>query len=451
MTDTATLLERPCFDQAWRDVTAARMEDYFDRLWPLFRSITGDGVRRTLDILSELIPLQRREVPSGTQVLDWRVPPEWIVRSARLVGPDGEIVIDVRDHNLHLLNYSAPFTGEVERSELEAHLYSLSEAPDAIPYVTSYYEPRWGFCLPHRQRLRLKDGTYRVEIDTEFRNDGSMTLSDVVLPGDTSEEVLLSTYTCHPSMANNELSGPLALSFLYSLLATLPRRRFSYRFVLGPETIGSIAYLASEGDHLRSHVVAGWVVTCCADRSPLTFKASRRGTTLADRAARAALRPWSDSRYLDFVPNGSDERQYCSPGFDLPVGVLMRSIPGEFPQYHTSLDDKNNISFAALTDTVEALFRFCWVIENNVTLRNLKPFGEPQLSRYGLMQGVGGQREERARQRALKWLLNLADGTNDLIEISERSKQSVEELVTVANQCLSAGLIARQEQLRIDL
>ena len=444
MDQTAVHLTWPDFDRAWRDSTARRLEEYFDRLWPLHRSITADGVRQTHDVLAELLPLRRREIPSGTKALDWTVPPEWVVRSARLTGPDGAVIADIGNNNLHLLNYSVPFRGFIDRQELDSHLFSMPDLPDAIPYVTSYYQKGWGFCLADKTRHSLADGRYHVEIDTELLADGSLTLSDVVLEGETADEVLLSTYTCHPSMANNELSGPLAVAFLYGLLAELPRRRFTYRFLFCPETIGSIAYLAAEGEHLRQNLAAGLVVTCCADNHPLTFKASRRGNTLADRAAQAVLRSKNGGRFIDFFPNGSDERQYCSPGFNLPVCAVMRSMPGEYPEYHSSLDNKDRISFDALTRTVEALFEFCCSLENNCTLRSLKPFGEPQLSRYGLMSGVGGARGELARKRALKWLLNLADGTQDLLAISERSGQSIQDLTSVANQCLAAGLLEVQ-------
>jgi aminopeptidase-like protein len=432
----------PDLDAPWRAATAARMEAYFDRLWPLRRSISGEGLRRTHDILSDLIPLRRHEVPSGTQVLDWCVPPEWVVRSARLEGPGGEKIVDLADHNLHLINYSAPFTGTLSKAELDKHLHSLPDLPDAIPYVTSYYERRWGFCLTHRQRSALSEGDYSIVIDTDFRDDGSITLSDCVLAGESDHEVLLSTYTCHPSMANNELSGPLAVAFLYSLLAALPERRLTYRFVFCPETIGSIAYLAENGEHLRRRLVAGLVVTCCGDRAPFTYKKSRRGTALGDRAARCALQRWPEARYLEFFPNGSDERQYCSPGFDLPVGVLMRSPPASYVEYHTSLDNKGAISFETLAETTEALFWYCWVLENNLVPLSRKPFGEPQLSKYGLMSGTGASRANSARMAPLKWLLNLADGTCDLIAIADRSGQPFEHLVAAAGDCIRAGLVS---------
>jgi len=266
----------------------ALLEAYFDRLWPLLRSITGAGVRASHDILSELIPLERLEISSGTRVFDWEVPREWVVREAYVEAPDGRRLFDVREHTLHLLNYSAPFQGTVSRDELDAHLHSLPEQPDAIPYVTSYYAERWGFCCRHRDREALPEGDYRVVIDTELK-PGSMTLGEAVLGGESEREVLLSCCTCHPSMANNELSGPLVASLLYRRLAAWPDRRLTYRFVFLPETIGSIAYLAMRGEHLRDTLVGGYVVNCTGLPCDITFKRSRQGDSPADKAALAAL------------------------------------------------------------------------------------------------------------------------------------------------------------------
>lgn len=295
----------------------------FDGLWPILRSITGDGVRQTHDLIGKLVPLTRIEVPSGTSAFDWTVPPEWVVREAYVVRPDGERMVDVASNNLHLLNYSAPFRGEVSRAELDEHLYSLPDLPDAIPYVTSYYRPRWGFCIAHHERERLPEGTYQVVIDTELRDSGSMTMSEAILAGRTDREVMISTYTCHPSMANNELSGPLVAAFLYRRLAALPERRHTYRFVFVPETIGSITYLSRCGTQLINKVDAGLVLTCIGDSRPFSYKRSRRHTSAVDRAAIHVLRQFGDGgpngpggnnlRVVDFSPLGSDERQYCSP------------------------------------------------------------------------------------------------------------------------------------------
>ena len=422
---------------------ASDIARYFDRLWPLLRSLTGAGVRSTHDILSELLPLERMEIPSGTQVFDWTVPQEWVVREAYLVDPQGRRVLDVRTHNLHLLNYSAPFRGTLSRGELDAHLHSLPDQPDAIPYRTSYYERRWGFCLSHRDRQALAEGMYEVVIDTDFI-DGSMTLSEAVLPGESADEVLFSTYTCHPSMANNELSGPLVTAFLYKALARRPRR-LTYRFVFLPETIGSLAYLHLRGDHFRQRLAAGYVVTCIGLDAPFNYKRSRRVPSLANRAAEYCLSAASShaATVHDFTPASfsSDERQYCSPGFDLPVGVFSRTRVGEYPQYHTSLDNRELVSFDAMAEAVGVLIGVCDVLDANVAPRNLLPFGEPHLAKHGLYPTLGASRERRAVVDATMWLLNLADGTHDLLAIAERSGVDIHLLADRARACREAGLL----------
>lgn len=424
--------------------TPVEIAGYYDRLWPLLRSITGDGVRKTHDILSEIIPLERYEIPTGTTVFDWQIPKEWVVRQAHLTDPGGRRILDVWGNNLHLLNYSIPFRGTVTRAELEEHLYSLPELPEAIPYVTSYYAPRWGFCLSQRQRESLPDGDYEVVIDTDHI-DGSLTLGEAVLPGEEKGEVLLSTYTCHPSLANNELSGPLVTAFLYRRLAALKRRRLTYRFVFLPETIGSLAYLNMRGEHLREHLVAGYVVTCAGDSGPYTYKRSRIGDSVADLAAVHVLcsNAAIEKTVLDFFPDrGSDERQYCSPGFNLPVGSLMRTMYGQYPQYHTSLDNRDFISFEAMCETINLYYQIMLVLEMNITYRNLMPFGEPQLGRRGLMPTVasrGGPQETAA----IRWLLNFSDGENDLLSISARSGLGMGLLHLAAQKCLEAHLLER--------
>ena len=416
------------------------LEMYFDRLWPILRSITGEGVRQTHDILGEFVSLERFEIPSGTPVFDWTIPQEWRVNEAYIITPAGERILDVRDNNLHLLNYSVPFRGSLSRAELNKHLYSLPEQPEAIPYKTSYYKSRWGFCLSQRQRDALPEGDYEVVIDTELF-DGSLTLSEAVLPGETEREVLFSTYTCHPSLANNELSGPLTAAFLYRRLAALPARRLTYRFVFLPETIGAIAYLQKCGEHLREHLEAGFVLTCCGDDAPFTYKRSRQNGSLADRAAEQVLRELdTDYRILPFAPLGSDERQYGSPGFKLPVGSLMRSQYGTYPEYHTSLDDKSFISFTALQKTVDAYEQIVLALERNQNYRNLKPYGEVRLDKHGLYNSLGHSKIPELTKAAL-WLLNYADGEHDLLEIARLSGLAVAALNEVAQKCLELGVI----------
>ena len=422
---------------------AEEMAACFDRLWPLHRSLTGQGVRASHDILGAVLPLTRLEVPTGTPVFDWTVPQEWVVNGAYVIDPAGHRILDVRTNNLHLLNYSAPYRGEISRAELDGHLYSIPEQPDAIPYVTSYHERRWGFCLSERQRAALPDGRYQVVIDTAFI-DGSMTLSEAVLPGESDREVLFSTYTCHPSMANNELSGPLVAAFLHRVLASR-RRRLTYRFVFLPETIGSLAYLAMRGSLLRERLQAGYVLTCIGLDAPLTYKRARRGDTLADRAARYQLGRLSGVplEVLDFTPASfsSDERQYCSPGFNLPVGVISRTAIGGYPEYHTSLDNRRLISFPKMAETVTELVRLCDVLDANVTFENLLPCGEPQLSKRGLYPTLGAPREKRAAVDATMWVLNFSDGDHDLLSIAERSGMDFDLIADRARACEEAGLL----------
>lgn len=425
------------------------LEACFDRLWPLMRSITGDGVRKTHDILGKLVPLQRIEIPSGTQVYDWTIPAEWVFRDAYIIAPSGDRILNAKTHPLHLVNYSIPFQGVLNLRQLQEHLYSIPELPEAIPYVTSYYLPRWGFCLAHEMRERLEEGDYHVVVDCDHI-DGSLTLSEVLLRGESSHEVLFSTYTCHPGMANNELSGPLVAAFLYRRLASLTKRRLTYRFVFLPETIGSIAYLARMGQHLKKHLIAGYVVSCVGDPGPFTYKASRNGSTLADRAATYSLRLFSGAqlRIQDFWPDGgSDERQYCSPGFDLPVGVISRSIFGSYREYHTSLDNKDFMSFEAMSESVDAHFVVCSVLERNLIYERSMPYCEPHLSKYNLYSSLGAPRSPEERKSALLWLLNLADGKHDLLSIAERAGVNFWLLDEVAGECVRAGIIRIRDSL----
>ena len=425
-------------------VLAAEIADYFDRLWPILRSITGEGARKTHRILSEIIPLETSEVPSGTQCLDWTVPQEWVVREAYVVTPNGDRILDVTDNNLHLVNYSAPFRGHMMRDELDSYLHSLPELPEAIPYVTSYYAPNWGFCISHEMREQLPSGRYEIVVDTELI-DGSMTISEAVLPGREKQEVLISTYTCHPAMANNELSGPLVAAFLYRYLAEVEDRRLTYRFVFVPETIGSIAYLSKFGDRMKANVAAGFVVTCVGDPGPFTYKRSRRGDSLADRAAENVLHHWPGQQpnIIDFFPGGSDERQYCSPGFNLPVGVLARSWPGRYPEYHTSLDNRDFISFEAMAESVDAYLKICRTLDRNVVYDNQCPYGEPQLGKHGLMDSFGAARDRNDRIFAIKWVMNMCDGEIDLLRISERSGLEFDLIAEMAQICCDAGLLSK--------
>lgn len=442
------------------------IETYFDRLWPILRSITGEGVRQSHDILGELVPLERLEIPSGTQVFDWTIPKEWRVREAYVLDPNGQRILDVQENNLHLLNYSKPFRGTLSLAELNEHLYSLPDKPTAIPYLTTYYKARWGFCLSQEQRSALPEGKYEVVVDTELF-DGSLTIGEAVLQGESDDEVFISTYTCHPSLANNELSGPLVAAFLYKRLAALEQRHFTYRFVFLPETIGAIAYLHLRGEHLKAQVKAGYVITCIGDDAPFTFKHSRLGASLADLAAEQVLKESGvEHSVLPYSPMGSDERQYCSPGFNLPVASLMRTMYGTYSEYHTSLDNKDFISFEALQGSVDMYEQVCLKLErdheilsqlssvhlsdnthleaesSNASIRylNLFPKGEPRLDKHGLYDSLGQGSVPDLTQKVL-WLLNYSDGEHSLGSISALSGFSVEGLHEAAQACLKADLL----------
>lgn len=420
------------------------IEEYFDRLWPLNRSLTGNGNRETLKILSELVDLQVSEVPSGTECFDWIVPPEWNVKEAWIKDDHGNKIVDFAVNNLHLLGYSIPVHRKMALSELKKNLYTLPEQPDLIPYFTSYYKERWGFCLPYNQFISLKDIEYEVFIDSNLDYKGFMTIGDVVLPGSSDREILISTNICHPSMANDQLSGPLVSAFIYRELKKMTHRLYSYRFVFIPGTIGSIYYLSRYGEYLRQHMDAGFNIVCVGDRGNFTYKKSRRGNSLVDRCCEMVLRQTEEKFIIeDFYPGGHDERQYCSPGFNLPVGSLMRTRHGKFAEYHTSADNKDFISFDSLEKSVTKYLEILNVLENNSNYVNTMPYGEPQLGKRGLYPTVGSQEEIRKMVDTMMWILNLADGTNDLISISERSNIPLSALIPEVGKLIDSGIVKR--------
>ncbi|GAB2778959.1 DUF4910 domain-containing protein [Hymenobacter latericoloratus] len=411
------------------------------RLFPICRSLTGNGVRETLAIVREYLPeLQVHEVPSGTPALDWMVPAEWNIRDAWVKNAAGERVIDFRAHNLHVLQYSTPVRGWFSRAELEEHLFSLPQQPDLIPYRTSYYQPNWGFCLSHRQRQQLQEEHYEVCIDSTLDESGALTYGELVLPGASEEEVLLSCHCCHPSLANDNLSGLVVAVFLMQELARQPRR-YTYRLVLGPGTIGSIVWL-SRNPEAVGRIRHGLVLTLLGGPGGFTYKQSRRATAEVDRAAALVLRD-SGTTYevRPWLPYGYDERQYCSPGFNLPVGCLSRTPFGEFAEYHTSADNLSFVQPAQLVESLRLAEDFCAALEANRTYQNLSPYGEPQLGRRGLYKGVGGGQEGADWQMALLWLLNLSDGSHNLLQVAEQSGLGVALLHRAARALETAGLL----------
>ena len=409
-------------------------------LFPICRSLTGNGVRETLAYISGIVPeLTVHEVPSGTQAFDWTVPDEWNIRGAYIEHESGERVVDFANSNLHVVGYSTPVDQWMTLAELQPYLYSLPEQPDAIPYITSYYSRRWGFCLSQTQRDGLKEGRYRVVIDSTLE-PGSLTYGEVLLRGAEEREILLSTYVCHPSLANNELSGPVVTTALCRWLASLPNRRYSYRIVFIPETIGSIVYISRHLAELKRRTAAGYVLTCIGDDRAYSFLRSREGNTLADRAAKLVMRHHApDHVEYSYLDRGSDERQYCSPGVDLPVASIMRTRYQSYPEYHTSLDDLTVVTPTGLEGGFNAVQKVIQLIEGNRFYKAAYPC-EPQLGKRGLYPTLS-TRGAGNTVRAMTNLLAYADGTRDLIDIAALTGISADEALDTAARLLEAGLI----------
>jgi len=418
-----------------------RLHQLIARLFPLPRSLTGAGVRSTLAVLGERLPLEIHEVPSGTQVLDWTVPLEWQVLSARILRPDGSILVDWTDSPLHLLGYSVPFRGRLPLADLLQHLHTLPEQPSVTPYRTAYYSSVWGFCLPHERLADLPEGEYEVLVDTTLV-PGFLTYGELVLPGQEDGEVLITAHVCHPAQANDNLSGVVLAAALAERLAGFGRRRWTYRFLFAPGTLGAIAWLDEHRDDVH-RVHAGLVLTGLGDASPPSYKRSRRGNTHIDRAVAHVLRHEAPgSRLLPFSPYGYDERQFCSPGFNLPVGRFGRGVHGEYPEYHTSADDLSFVGPDQLADSLSLLIKIVGLLERDCTYRSTAPYGEPQLGPRGLYRGTGGVAMKRADlEMSLLWVLNLADGENSLLDMAERSDLPFTQVAEAAARLVEAGLL----------
>lgn len=408
-------------------------------LYPICRSITGDGIRRTLALIGERIALKTFSVPTGTRVFDWKVPKEWNVRDAYIKASDGTRVVDFQKSNLHVLNYSAPIRTKKTLSELREHLFTIPEHPDWIPYRTSYYKEDWGFCLTHNQLLRMNEGEYEVCIDSSLES-GNLTYGECFLPGHTTEEVLISCHTCHPSLANDNLSGIVIATFLAKLLCQC-HRRYSYRFLFIPGTIGAITWLAQNSETV-GRIRHGLVLTCIGDAGGFHYKKSRRGNADIDRAAAHILKHEKElSEILEFSPYGYDERQYCSPGFNLPIGCLMRSVWGTFPEYHTSADNLDFIRPERLAGSLRVCTAIVDVLENNRRYRNLNPYCEPQLARRNLYRTTGGDSIGEEINARL-WVLNLSDGDHSLLDIAERSRIRFSAICDAAQLLHEGGLLS---------
>jgi aminopeptidase-like protein len=408
-------------------------------LYPICRSITGNGFRETLEIIGKQIPLEVHEVPSGTQVFDWTVPQEWNIRDAYIKNSKGERVVDFRASNLHVVSYSGPVQARMSRAQLIEHLFSDPDHPDWIPYRTSYYNAAWGFCVSHRQLQDLLEGEYEVLIDSTL-GPGHLTYGECFIKGKIPEEVLLSCHACHPSLCNDNLSGVALATFLARHLSS-GQHRYSYRFLFIPGTIGSISWLAlNEAD--VSRIRHGLVLTGVGDSGQVTYKKSRRGDAEVDRAAMHVLRHSGDEFGIEeFSPYGYDERQYCSPAFNLPVGCLMRTPHGRYPQYHSSADNLDFVKPAALADSFTKALAIISTLEGNARFLNVHGKGEPQLGRRGLYEAMGGGPEGKARQMALLWVLNQSDGSRSLLDIAEQSNIRFEAIREAADLLLQHGLL----------
>jgi aminopeptidase-like protein len=408
-------------------------------LYPICRSITGQGIRETLERIGKRIPLRLTNVPTGTQVFDWTVPQEWNIRDAYIKDSAGVRIVDFQRSNLHVMNYSAPVHATMTLSELRPHLFSAPETPGWIPYRTSYYQENWGFCLPHRQLQEMQEGVYEVCIDSTLEN-GNLTYGECYIPGRSRDEILISAHACHPSLANDNLSGVTVATALAGLLAGR-ELRYSYRFLFVPATIGTIAWLAKNQQE-AGRIRHGLVLTCIGDAAGFHYKKSRRGNTEIDRAVAEVLRHLGEpSEILDFSPYGYDERQYCSPGFNLPVGCLMRSVWGTFPEYHTSADNLEFIKPDKLAQSLRVCAAVLDVLEGNRKYCNLSPFCEPQLGRRNLFRG-GGSGGLEDEMSARLWVLNLSDGEHSLLDIAERSGHSFALIREAAEALRQGGLLA---------
>jgi aminopeptidase-like protein len=421
------------------EVLGHELHALIGELYPICRSITGDGLRETLQRLQRFVPLTIHEVPTGTPVFDWTVPREWNIRDAYVKSSRGERVIDFKKSNLHVLNYSVPIHKKMSLEELKPHLFTLPDHPDWIPYRTSYYKENWGFCLSHRQFLELPEDEYEVSIEASLK-DGHLTYGELVLLGHTTDEILVSCHVCHPSLANDNLSGAAVACFLASHLSQLPRR-FSYRFLFIPGTIGAITWLCQNESRV-SRIKHGLVLAGVGDAGPLSYKRSRRGDTEIDRAAVHVLRQFGPNvKVLDFSPYGYDERQYCSVGFNLAVGRLSRTPHGTFPEYHTSADNMSFVHPHSLSESFSACLSIFSILERNRAYLNTNPKCEPQLGERGLYRTTGGSTGGGASELAMLWVLSLSDGGHTLLDIAERAQVSFDSIHSAAIALEEHGLL----------
>ena len=414
------------------------MFDWAVDLFPINRSITGDGVRQTLQYIKNIIPeMLVNEVPSGTRCFDWTIPQEWNCDDGYILDPDGNKICDFKINNLHVVGYSIPIDKEIDLEELKEHLYWIEDQPTAIPYITSYYSPRWGFCLSFNEFKKLKKGIYKVKINSELI-DGSLTYGEIKLRGESDKEVFLSTYICHPSMANNELSGPVVTAALVKFIKSLKSRKYSYRIVFIPETIGSITYLSKNIDDMKKNIIAGFNVSCIGDDRCYSYVSTRYGNTLTDKVSRHVMKNIDYVEY-SFLDRGSDERQYCSPGVDLPIATICRTKYGMYPEYHTSLDDLTIISPTGLYGGYEKIMKAIELLEKNYYYK-MNVLCEPQLGKRGLYPTIS-TKESGNTVRVMMDFLAYADGNNDLIDIANIIGVQAEDLYDIIDVLKNANLI----------
>lgn len=427
---------------AGREAPVQAMRAQMTRLYPICRSITGDGLRATLADVAQQVPLTIHEVPSGSKALDWVVPREWNIRSAWIKDMNGRVLVDFADSNLHVVNYSSPISRVVTGEELHIHLHSLPDRPNSIPYVTSYYNENWGFCVTDAQRQTLNDPHYEVNIESSL-TDGHLSYGEVLIPGETSDEVLLTTHVCHPSLANDNLTGIATLTSLGTHLLALSKRRYTYRLLFIPGTIGSLSWLERNRDNL-SRIKHGIVMTGLGDTHAPGWKKTRNGTDEIDRVMLHVLSRREHHHVLEYYPYGYDERQFTSPGFALSVGRFGRGVHGEYPEYHTSADNLSFVNDDALGESFAILTEALAVLEGNLTYTNQEPYGEPQLGRRGLYRSIGGAVDRKSAEMAVLWVLNQTDGTNDLLAIAERSGLAFSTVRKAADALLEAGLLTSE-------
>ena len=422
------------------------MYKWAEDLYPICRSITGPGVRETLSYIQKLIPdLELHSINSGETVFDWQVPLEWSIKDAYIENSSGEKIIDFQVNNLHVVSYSEPVDCTLNLDELQQHLHSIPDQPNAIPYITSYYSSSWGFCMTEDQRQSLKKDSYHVVIDSELKK-GVLNYADLVIEGQTKKEVFLSTYICHPSMGNNELSGPVVATALAKWVKAIKNPYYTYRFIFIPETIGSIVYLSQHIEHLKKNVIAGFNITCIGDDRCYSFMPSRNGNALSDRVGHHILKA-IDVNFISYswLDRGGDERQYCAPGVDLPVTSLMRSKYAEYPEYHTSLDDLSLISQSGLKGGLNALIKSIEAIENNCFPKAIV-LGEPQLGKRGLYPEIS-TKESTDAVRSMMDLLAYSDGTKDLVEIAETINVPIWELYDIVQTLVKHDLLSAEREL----